>query len=191
MSLFPAFPSSEFGTLFRLLDDYDAHRSERTRAPIRAFQPKFDLKETNDKYELHGELPGLEQKDVNIEFTDPQTLVVSGHTEREYTSGTPPAGVLEAGKQPAKIEGSKKATVEDEVSPNAGNKEVQTKKKQPQEQEESKYWISERSIGEFYRTFQFPSNVDHEKVKASLKNGILSVVVPKAAAPTARKITIE
>ena len=41
------------------------------------------------------------------------------------------------------------------------------------------YWVSERSVGEFARSFHFPNPVDHENVKASMKNGILRVVVPK------------
>jgi hypothetical protein len=37
----------------------------------------------------------------------------------------------------------------------------------------------ERSVGEFARSFSLPDPVDHENVKASMKNGILSIVVPK------------
>ena len=54
-----------------------------------------------------------------------------------------------------------------------------------------KYWVNERSVGEFERIFTFPGRVDQEAVKASLKNGILSVVVPKVVATEARRINIE
>jgi hypothetical protein len=55
------------------------------------------------------------------------------------------------------------------------------------------YWVMERPVGEFHRSFTFPSKVDQDGVKASLRNGILSVLVPKAKAqaPNATKITIE
>jgi len=39
--------------------------------------------------------------------------------------------------------------------------------------------LSERLVGEFHRTFAFPSPVVEEGVKASLENGVLSLVVPK------------
>jgi len=197
MSLFPRFPASEFAPIFRLLDDYDAHRSSKGASQsIRAFTPSFDVKEVKDAYELHGELPGIEQKDVSIEFTDPHTLVIKGRVEREYTSGTPPAA-LEGGKT-KQIEGSHKPTVEDagEDGEPAGREtstEIQTSQQGEgqQQQPKAKYWVSERSVGEFHRSFSFPTRVDQDAVKASLKNGILSIIVPKAPAPQTRRIQIE
>jgi HSP20 family molecular chaperone IbpA len=62
---------------------------------------------------------------------------------------------------------------------------------EPPRSDESKYWVSERSVGEFARTFSFPKPVDQENVKASLKNGIISIIVPKAAAPQSKRINIE
>lgn len=55
----------------------------------------------------------------------------------------------------------------------------------------SKYWVSERSVGEFARTFSFPKQVAQENVKASLKSGIISIIVPKAVAPQNKRINIE
>jgi HSP20 family molecular chaperone IbpA len=54
-----------------------------------------------------------------------------------------------------------------------------------------RFWATERSVGEFQRTFTFPTRVDQDNVKASLKNGILSVTVPKTTAAATKKITIE
>lgn len=173
MSLFRAnFPGQgDFVPLFRLLDDYDTHRTGRSRTTP-SFSPSFDVRETENSYHLDGELPGIAQKDIDIEFADPQTLVVKGRVEREYHT-----------EPKADSEGDHQATVEDEDS---ANKQVE-KTTQPQ----FRYWAHERSIGEFQRTFNFPSRVDQDVVKASLKNGILSVVVPKATAASAKKITVE
>lgn len=209
MSFFPRLPSSEFGPLFRLLDDFDVHRSTRGNqvSSIRAFQPKFDVREIKDAYELHGELPGLNQDDVSLEFTDAHTLVIKGHTERHVTSGTPPAA-LEGNEQPKSITdsgSSHKATVEDEnaatetsstagaATPGSSSAETNqvAKAAKPAEEDGSRYWVSERSVGEFHRSFSFPSRVDQDAVKASLKNGILSIVVPKSTAPISKKINIE
>ena len=63
---------------------------------------------------------------------------------------------------------------------------------QPQEQvPKGHYWVSERSVGSFARSFQFSRRVDQENVKASLKEGILSIVVPKAVLPENRRISVE
>ncbi|KAK4459362.1 HSP20-like chaperone [Cladorrhinum samala] len=204
-------PDTSFTPLFRLLSDWDAYSREsgnqenaqnsRNRRAIRNFNPKFDIRELENSYELHGELAGLSKEDVNIEFTDENTLVIRGHIERKYTSGTPPAGSLENGKKAAAITEngeSHKATVEDEKpeedssavsKTDKGNSNVATQ--QPQHKPKERYWVQERSIGEFSRTFTFPAPVDHDAVSARLDNGVLTVVVPKAKKPeTRRRIAI-
>ena len=53
-------------------------------------------------------------------------------------------------------------------------------------------WIRrERFVGEFSRTLQLNCSVDTEAVKASLKNGVLEIRLPKAAAHQPKKIEIE
>lgn len=208
-SFFTDAPASNtsFHPLFRLLDDFEQHSrntdsdSRRGNKIMKTFTPKFDVKELEDAYELHGDLPGIEQKDVEIEFTDIQTITVRGRTERSYTSGTPPTGAIEGAASQGQIEGSNeaakgahKATVEDEndtavSAPSAKNTDVAVKKNEPK-QPEAKYWVSERSVGEFSRSFTFPVRVDQDAVKASMKNGVLTIVVPKAKKHEARKITI-
>jgi len=165
---------------------------------MKTFQPRFDVKEVADAYELHGELPGIDQKDIEIEFTDPQTLTIRGRVERSYTSGTPPSNLVEGTKSSGAItEGgeqqnnSHKATVEDENAANQTNTSVANREQKPQQQQEqAKFWVSERSVGEFARSFSFPTRVDQDAVKASMKNGILTIVVPKAKKQESRKIQI-
>jgi len=184
MSLFPRFSSpSELRPLFRVLDEALAgpENWQTTRGSRRAFSPNFDIKETEATYELHGELPGVEQKDISIEFVDPTTLVIKGHTEKTYEEGTRPKeleGVPEQGKI---TEGEGK---ENEHGHGHGGK------KGAKEKPQHRYWVSERSVGEFQRSFSFPTTVDQDKVAASLKNGILSIVVPKNTAPATKKIEI-
>lgn len=205
MSLFPRSfinePATGFAPLFRLLDDFDSYQNTNKPHPrggvIKTFNPKFDVKELPDAYELHGELPGIEQKDVEIEFTDLQTITVKGRTERSYTSGTPPAGLVESPKASGAItEGGEtnnhKATVEDESAEGAEKSGAQTSAvtKADAKEPEAKYWVSERSVGEFSRSFSFPVRVDQDAVRASMKNGILSIVVPKAKKNETRKIAI-
>ena len=55
-------------------------------ASLPTFHPRFDVRETQDSYELHGELAGVDRSNVSLEFTEPQTLVVSGKVERNYHS---------------------------------------------------------------------------------------------------------
>ncbi|KAF2861752.1 30 kDa heat shock protein [Piedraia hortae CBS 480.64] len=162
-----SFFQNDFVPMFRFLDDYANHlatspsgRFNPATKGLASIQPKFDIHEAKDSYKLIGELPGMEQKDVQIEFTEPQTINITGRCERSYDTDSADQ------KQP---------TVEDE------GKETSTEvaKQQPKE-DQPKVWLAERSVGQFSRTFSFPSLVDQDHVKASLKNGILSIVVPKA-----------
>ncbi|CAK3907475.1 Hypothetical predicted protein [Lecanosticta acicola] len=215
MSLIPRYIEQEFAPardLFRLFDDYASHVQSRggnglvpagAFKQLRTFTPKFDVKETKDSYELHGELPGIEQKNIHIEFTDAQTLTIKGRTEHTREEGTRPSGRIEGGKQGQITEGDSngnyhKPSVEDEQAQMSGGNpgaqkegQTQVQKSEEQKKDEGRYWVSERSVGEFVRTFSFPTRVDQEKVKASLKDGILSIVVPKAQAPTSKRINIE
>lgn len=53
-------------------------------------------------------------------------------------------------------------------------------------------WIrNERSLGKFARSFKLSCSVDIESVKASMKDGVLEIRLPKAATYQPRKIVIE
>lgn len=200
-----------------MLDSTDPFLQPRSQA--RSFDPRFDVREVGSAYELQGELPGIEQKDIDIEFVDANTLVIRGKTERQihrtnedskavedsstseavvaddaseksassYQQATVEDDYVDAGaaaessEEPAKTE----ATAADAQKPTETTA-VNTKAAEPS----YKYWVSERSTGTFERRFSFPGRVDQEAVKASLKNGILSVIVPKAV-KAEKKITIE
>ncbi|RMZ74069.1 30 kDa heat shock [Pyrenophora seminiperda CCB06] len=196
MSLFPRF-TQEFAPIFRLFDEYDrqAFRNlDREFPNVKSFTPKFDVKETKESYELHGELPGVQQKDINIEWTDNNTLTISGRHEHVREEGQRPQGFIEHGENSDQKKIGHQPTVEDDPSDPNTKVAKQSDKKEVSKQDESskaKYWVSERSVGEFHRSFAFPARVDQDAVKASLRDGILSIVVPKAQAPQARKINIE
>ncbi|KAF2740390.1 30 kd heat shock protein [Polyplosphaeria fusca] len=202
MSLFPRF-DRDFAPLFRMLDDFDTRHATRSFPAARSFSPKFDVKELNEAYELHGEFPGIEQKNISIEWTDANTLTVSGRTEMVREEGQRP-GAAAAIENNLKEEHHHKPTVEDEGAAPATETPEQDKSevakraegegevtKQDASASAPRYWVSERSVGEFHRSFAFPQRVDQDAVRASLRNGILSVVVPKARAQEPRKVAIE
>jgi len=48
----------------------------------------------------------------------------------------------------------------------------------------------EREAASFTRSFTLPNDIDSEKVKASLKNGILTLALPKTEAAKPKQVTI-
>jgi HSP20 family molecular chaperone IbpA len=237
----PQAAEPQFFPLFRLLNDFDNYsrdsrgasvapapaprqqRAKQARPQPIAFHPRFDVRETEDAYELHGELPGLARENITIEFPEHQTIVISGTVERNYASGSsknsdvsheePTSPEVETETETATEKprrNSHQATVEDDpedentpassrpsspwtdvakpAAPAAAEETTQTPAQTPKDQ--SKYWLRERSIGRFSRTITFPARIDEDNAAAVLKNGILSITVPKAKVSTPTKIQI-
>ncbi|EPQ63563.1 Bgt-4352 [Blumeria graminis f. sp. tritici] len=171
MSLFPKSfitndqtPFSSLSYLFDGIDEYSRGQSFFRESDIETFTPNFDVKELGDAYELHGELPGIEQKDVEIEFTDSSTITIKGSVERSYTKSEPSSDKSDSGSQ--------------------------NQMKNTQSKNSGKFWVMERNVGEFSRTFSFPARVEQDGVKAFMKNGVLSVRIPKSKQHESRKIRI-
>jgi HSP20 family protein len=67
---------------------------------------------------------------------------------------------------------------------------VSGRREAEKEEKESTYYAYERSYGSFTRSFTLPDQVDTTLVKAELKAGELTIVVPKTSAAVAKKIPI-
>lgn len=55
---------------------------------------------------------------------------------------------------------------------------------------EKQFLRMERAYGPFHRTFELPTSVDAERVKAEFKRGVLTVTMPKRASEKSRQILI-
>jgi HSP20 family molecular chaperone IbpA len=205
----PAYLSPE-ATFFQLLSELDQPTHKASCRPHRraeTFTPRFDITETPTSYELYGEVPGLSQDDLTIEFSDAQTILIKGKTQRELSSATAQpeqSTTSDKGKEresDASSEKSHTPTVEDDYddvdAPVASPTETATvtqekEQEQPQTTETAapkpKFWVAERKVGDFARSFAISQRVEQDIVSADLKNGILHIVVPKSQKP--RKVTV-
>ena len=70
---------------------------------------------------------------------------------------------------------------------------VEDKKEEKEDKKDgkSKWVLRERYVSSFSRRFTLPSDVNAEGVKASFKNGVLTVYMQKKELPTPKKIAIE
>lgn len=189
---------NEFAPIFSLFEDLAAPPHRQWRPRRARFAPRFDLKEAQDAYTLEGELPGFDQKDISLEFSDEQTLVVTGRSESQREQGTRPEAITAPAEKTITDtdSASHQPTVEDaddtaqEAPADAAPAETEPAKTESAKPKDT-YWVSERTAGRFSRTFAFSQRIDQEAVKASLKNGVLTVHIPKAAKPESRRITVE
>lgn len=67
---------------------------------------------------------------------------------------------------------------------------ISGKREQEERKDASNYFCCERSYGSFLRTFTLPQGVDIEHIRADLKSGVLTLIVPKSPEMQPRKITL-
>lgn len=68
---------------------------------------------------------------------------------------------------------------------------IQGERKQEKEEKDKKYHRIERFYGSFARSFTLPDNVDTEKIKASFKDGMLNLSIPKIEEPKRKAIEVK
>jgi HSP20 family protein len=68
---------------------------------------------------------------------------------------------------------------------------IKGEKKKEDEVKKENYYRSERSYGSFLRTLPLPADVQGDKVKASFKNGVLEVRLPKTEAAKAKEVKVK
>lgn len=65
------------------------------------------------------------------------------------------------------------------------------KDEKSEKKEEGKWLVKERSYQKFSRSFTLPEDVEAEKVSAEVKNGVLTVTMPRKALPEPKRIAIK
>ncbi|KAB1671626.1 Hsp20/alpha crystallin family protein, partial [Klebsiella pneumoniae] len=129
----------------------------------------------------------MKKEEIQIEFPEAQTLAVRGKSERSYSVGLPSAGRIEDVSENSPV---MQGNEDPERSPSGTKRPGASNTSNDQNPDHTKFWLSERSVGEFYRTFHFPATVDQDAVSAKLSDGILTVSVPKAKKPEPRRVAI-
>ncbi len=80
---------------------------------------------------------------------------------------------------------------EDSVSIDLNNDELTIQGTVPREGEEETMLLQEYRVGDYYRQFKVSQAIDRNRIEASIKNGVLKVVLPKAEIAKPKKIEIK
>jgi HSP20 family protein len=80
-----------------------------------------------------------------------------------------------------------------DISIDGGVVTVKGEKKTSREEKGKTWYFSERQYGAFSRSFRMPPDAEEGKVSADLKDGVLTITVPKAGPEpeTAKKVKIK
>jgi HSP20 family protein len=74
----------------------------------------------------------------------------------------------------------------------SGNQLTITGKREAEQQQTGEnFFMMERSYGSFSRSFALPTSADVDKIKADLRNGVLTIELPKRAESQPRKISVK
>lgn len=104
--------------------------------------PAIDIEEDEDAYHLKAEIPGIDEKDMDVSVKN-SVLTISG--EKKYEN----------------------------------------------EKKNKNSLVCERRYGSFSRAVQLPDNIKGDQIKASYKNGILIVDIPKSEKTKPQQIKID
>ncbi|MGB4268040.1 MAG: Hsp20/alpha crystallin family protein [Spirochaetota bacterium] len=106
-----------------------------------AWVPSIDVEEDEKSIHVRAEIPGIDEKDLNVTLED-NVLTISG------------------------------------------------KKKEERKEENKRYVLAERRFGSFKRSIALPADVKADNIKASFKNGVLTVDFEKKEVSQPKRITI-
>jgi len=77
-----------------------------------------------------------------------------------------------------------------EITATGNRLQISGKRESEQEKKTDTVYTFERQYGSFTRTFTLPDGADLEHAKSDLKDGVLTLVIPKLAAAQSKKIPI-
>jgi HSP20 family protein len=78
-----------------------------------------------------------------------------------------------------------------DISVVEGRLQIRGERKIDVEEQKTSYHRREREAGFFRRTIALPTKVDPGKVSASMKNGVLTITLPKSEEVKPKKITVK
>lgn len=127
------------------MSDKDLQKTENVAATerirnVKTFVPRVDIYETKDSLYLIADMPGVDEKTVDVEL-EKNILKIAGRVEN---------GKI---KDHALV-------------------------------------FSEYEVGDYERTFTLSDEIDRDKIKATVKQGVLRLELPKAEKVKPKKITI-
>ncbi len=68
------------------------------------------------------------------------------------------------------------------------NLSLSGERQQVEETKEANFIRTERSFGKFSRYFKLPENADKGKISAEVKDGVLTITIPKLSEPVSKKV---
>jgi HSP20 family protein len=114
--------------------------------------------------------------------------------KEEVTRGvwSPPVDILERGNEVVlKIDVPEVSQNEIDIRVEENTLIIQGERRFTKDTPDDNYIQIERPYGTFRRTFNIPRTIDHEGIKASYKDGVLRVILPRRPETQPKQIAVE
>ncbi|GHV81616.1 molecular chaperone Hsp20 [Spirochaetia bacterium] len=157
-------------TIEKALEDFDHYmgsffgESPLTPARNQRYLPAVDIRETEGAYEVEAELPGYDEKNIQV-HVDGSVLTIESRKEE-------PSEAVKDVSATSEKAAARKEVAEKGVTDN-----------------EPRFIVRERRSASFHREFRLPENADTNAISAVFKNGLLNLEIKKR--PEAQKRVIE
>ena len=138
------------------------------------------------RWEPYRDMIALQNR-LNRIFTDSLTPETEG-----FGAWLPPVDIVEETERlvfRAELPGVAREDIEVKVE--NGVLSLRGEKRQEKENGSDSAHRVERTYGAFHRTFALPTSVDTDNIQARFKDGVLELVLPKAAEARPRRIAIK
>lgn len=140
-----------------------------------------------DLYDPWGNMRSL-QEEINKLFDFDQFPSTTGLFDRNVS---PPIDIIEGAREFSvlcELPGMEQKDIDLTIASNVLT--VKGDKKSEHEETKGKYYRKESVSGSFQRTIPLPESVDPDKIQAVLKEGILTITLPKKEEAKPRQISV-
>ncbi len=128
--------------------------------------------------------------DNDLQVEEKKEVQAAGESTRDVPVFVPPVDIYESENALTLLADMPGVPI-DNIDIDLDSDQLTIRGKVTETEESGKVIFREYAAGDYYRQFTLSSDIDREKIQASMKDGVLKLVLPKAEAAKPRKIAVQ
>ena len=128
--------------------------------------------------------------DNDLQVEEKKEVQATGESTRDVPVFVPPVDIYESQNALTLLADMPGVPIEN-IDIDLDSDQLTIRGKISETEENGKVIFREYAAGDYYRQFTLSSDIDREKIQASMKDGVLKLVLPKGEAAKPRKIAVK
>jgi HSP20 family protein len=128
--------------------------------------------------------------DNDLQVEEKKEVQATGESTRDVPVFVPPVDIYESQNALTLLADMPGVPIEN-IDIDLDSDQLTIRGKISETQESGKVIFREYAVGDYYRQFTLSSDIDRTKIQASMKDGVLKLVLPKGEAAKPRKIAVQ